>query len=454
METMDVKLLKDWGDYKAGAELRIDKEHAQQLIDDGTAISLEDARKREEQDVADEKKRKAELQAVVQQIVAEQQKGKSEPEESESAEKRHVAIEVGQDRRLLDPTDGFEYFGQFAKAVRDAGMPSNLARGNVDQRLIRRKTVYMQEGDDDQGGFLVPEGFRAELLQRTYETGAIISRCRDIPMGSQSIKFPAINETSRADGSRQGGVRVYWTAELGRKETSKPNFTEVELNLHKLTGLAYVSDEMLEDSAISVEPLINKLFVEELRFVLDNACIRGTGAGQPLGIMNAGALVTQAAEPGQAAATIVSENIINMWSRLYAPCRANAVWFISQDIEPQLYTMAVAIGAGGALVYLPANGLSGSPYATLFGRPVIPVEHCYMLGTAGDVILADFAQYLLARKSNGIKTASSIHLLFDYNITAFRFELRVDGQPWWRLALTPYNGGATQSPFVVCATRP
>jgi len=167
--------------------------------------------------------------------------------------------------------------------------------------------------------------------------------------------------------------------------------------------------------------------------------------------------VTVAAEVGQPANTILFENLVNMWSRAYGRSRPNMVWLINQDIEPQLFAMSLAVGVGGIPVYLPANGLSGSPYGTLLGRPVIPIEQAATLGTTGDIMLADLQQYLMIDKSGpygGIQAASSIHVKFTHDETAFRFVYRVGGQPLWNSPLTPFKGANTQSPFVVLATRP
>lgn len=105
------------------------------------------------------------------------------------------------------------------------------------------------------------------------------------------------------------------------------------------------------------------------------------------------------------------------------------------------------------MIYLPANGLAGQPYGTLFGRPVIPCESCQTLGTKGDIILADLTEYLYARHVSGVQAATSIHLKFDYDQTVFRFTIRTDGEPWWPAPLTPAKGSNTLSPFVVLETR-
>jgi HK97 family phage major capsid protein len=360
--------------------------------------------------------------------------------------KAHVINE-----RADDPKGGFKHFSEFAKAVVLASAPG----GKVDKRLIPEEKVagHLAEGDPAQGGFLVPIEFRATLLKRSYETGAIISRCMQIPMASNRIQIPAINETSRVDGSRQGGVQVFWTDEAAQKTYSKPHFRQIQLGLNKLAGLIYVSDELLEDSAISIEPLLTQLFGDEIAHTIEQAFLRGTGAGMPLGILPGGvAGASTVSVPRTGAGTVVAQDVINMYTRMWGPNRANGAWFINQDVEPQLFTMAVAVGMGGVPVYMPANGLSGTPYGTLFGKPVIPFESCSTMGTIGDIIFCDWSQYLFGQKTTGPQVASSIHLRFDYDETTYRFVMRVDGQPWWNLVLTPEQGANTLSPFVVLAT--
>lgn len=335
-------------------------------------------------------------------------------------------------------------------AVVEAGK----AGGKIDERLTKRATG-LNEGIGSEGGFLVQTDFSSELLKRAYETGVLANRCRKIPISANAngIKINGIDESSRATGSRWGGVRAYWLAEAGTKTESKPKFRKIELELNKLIGLCYATDELLQDKA-ALESIIGQAFSEEFGFMIDDAIVNGTGAGLPLGILNSGCLVTVSKETGQPAATILAENVINMWARMWARSRPNAVWFINQNLEPQLYEMSLAVGTGGIPVYMPANGLSDSPYARLMGRPVIPIEQCQTLGTLGDIILADFSQYVLADKG-GIQTASSIHVHFVYDESVFRFVYRVDGQPIWNSALTPYKGGAgsSLSPFVVLETR-
>lgn len=341
--------------------------------------------------------------------------------------------------------DKFKSFGEYlTKVVRaETG-------GGVDPRL---KATGLSEGVPAEGGFLVQQEFVNTLMEKVYEIGVLAAKCTRQPVGANfnGIKIPAVDETSRVDGSRWGGVRAYWAAEGGTKTASKPAFRQISLELQKLIGLCYVTDELLQD-AVGLEGYVNRWFPLEFGFKLDDAIINGDGAGKPLGILGSPCLVSVSAETGQAATTIVAENIIKMWARMWGASRKNAVWFINQDIEPQLYTMSLAVGTGGIPVYMPAGGLSGQPYGTLMGRPVTPIEQCATLGTVGDIILADLSQYILIEKG-GIQAASSIHVQFTTDETAFRFVMRVNGQSIWNSALTPYKGSNTQSPFIALATR-
>ena len=310
----------------------------------------------------------------------------------------------------------------------------------------------LQEGIPSAGGFLVGQDRNASLLARVYDIGNVLNRTDMIGIGENSngMTFYAEDETSRADGSRRGGIRAYWAAEAEEKTASKPKFREMELKLRKLVALCYATDELLAD-ATALESWIMGAFPEEVNFVAEDAIFNGTGVGMPLGILNSGAAVSVAKETGQAAATIVAENIDYMWARRYIRGR-NYVWFVNQDTSPQLARLNRAVGTGGELVYSPPGGISQAPFASLKGVPVIETEYSATLGTVGDIVLADLGEYQVIDKG-GIESASSIHVRFVYDESVFRFVYRIDGEPKWNAPLTPFKGTNTVSPFVTLATR-
>jgi HK97 family phage major capsid protein len=324
--------------------------------------------------------------------------------------------------------------------------------GSIDPRLFNAAATGMSESVPSDGGFLVQTDFSNTLLEQLNQTDVLASRCRrmTVSSASNSIKINGVDETSRAS-TRFGGIVGYWKDEAASKTASAPTFRTIELNLKKLIGLCYATDELLQDAS-ALEGFIRRAFNSEFGFKRDDAIVNGTGAGQPLGILNAGCTVSVSKETGQGTKTIVAENIIKMYSRIFAGSLGNAVWLVNQDTLPQLYTMSLAVGTGGAPIFMPAGGLSQSPYNTILGRPVLPIEQCATLGTVGDIIFADLGGYILAEKG-GLQSDMSIHVKFDTDESVFRFVMRIDGQPERATPLTPYKGSATLSHFVTLATR-
>lgn len=344
----------------------------------------------------------------------------------------------------------FASLGEMLQCVRVAAVTPSA----IDPRLNPRAAALgLNEKVGAEGGFLVGTDVSKDLLEEMHESEVLAPLCDQVPISndSNSIKINGVDETSRANGSRFGGVQAYWADEAGTATATKPKFRKITMTLNKLLAFYYATDEELADASV-LAALAQRAFAEEMSFKKDDAIIRGAGAGQPLGILNSPVLVTVAKEAGQLAATVMFENLAKMYARMPARSKRRASWFIHDDVMPQLQTMTIAAGASNVPVYLPPSGASQAPYGTIFGRPVVPIEQCESVGTVGDIILADFSQYKLATKG-GLQQASSIHVQFLTGEQVFRFTYRVDGQPARSAAMTPFKGTATQSPFVVLATR-
>jgi len=441
---MVYQLLKDLGDLKVGDQVELE-ESTVEVYKAGGYIGDTEAPVENPDDVAAGLKQS--IHDTIKASVADAVSGITKELGKE------LNIEVGKDLSLADPKGGFQTFSHFARDVARAGTDG---RGSS-KALIEwaAKTAgHMEEGDNSQGGYLVPTEFINSINSHMLEASIVAPRSTFIPMQTNSVSIPYVNCTSHA-ASTHGGVIIYHVDEASQKTASKPTFGKTTLTLHKLVGLVYASDELLEDSPISLEPIISKMFGEAIGFTKDDRFINGTGVGQALGALAAPCLIAVAKEAGQAADTLVFENIVKMWSRLWPDSHRNAVWMANINTWPQLAAMNMGVGAGGLPVYMPPTGVAGAPFGTLMGRPLILTEKMQALGDQGDILLADWSTYLTGGKSGGIQAATSIHIKFDYDETAFRFVERYDGQPWWPAALTPRYAGVnfTLSPFVTLAER-
>jgi HK97 family phage major capsid protein len=334
--------------------------------------------------------------------------------------------------------------GEFVQAVARA----ETARA-FDPRLSMKAALGSNESVPAEGGFPVPSQMVPILMTSIENETAIAQYCTPVPIsvGNRGV-FPAVDETSRVNGSRWGGITSAWQQEAATLNASKGRFRSSELILNKLTALVYAPEELLEDSAL-LGAFIELAFPLEAAFRLDEAVLKGPGTGQPLGLLNSNALVTVSKDSGQAAGTITPSNITSMFGRMLPESRRRAVWLVGTTAEESLYTLNTGTSGQAALIFTAAD--ESAPYGRLMNRPVLPVEQCAAIGTAGDIVFADLSRYLIATKP--LNLDMSIHLQFVSGQVVFRLQYRADGQPALKTPITPYDGGAARSSFVALESR-
>jgi HK97 family phage major capsid protein len=308
----------------------------------------------------------------------------------------------------------------------------------------------MNEGVPSEGGFAVQTDFAGMLMQTAATAGNILPLVDkyEISGNSDRVRWVDIDETSIAT-TVFGGVMVYWAAEAATVTASKPKLTERELALQKLMGVAYATYELEQDSNF-VSQLYSKAFTLAIQRELENCVVAGNGVGRPLGLLKGGGLVTVAKEGGQAADTVVWENIVKMYNRGFSADRSKYAWLMHDDVSEQLDFLSFPIGVGGVPVYLTASQ-QGS-VSSLKGRPIISSDQCSALGDLGDINFVDLSQYFLITKG-GVQAATSMHVQFLTAENCFRFIFRANGMPKKSSAVTIKNSAKTRSSFVTLAER-
>lgn len=346
-----------------------------------------------------------------------------------------------------EATHGFNGFGDFLFAVRNAGMQG----GRTDERLgygAAAPGTYGNENVGLDGGFAVPMEFATEIVAHALSEDSFLAMCDDNPVSGNSMTFPSDETTPWGTD----GVRAYWEGEADTATGTKPKLKPNTMRLNKLMGLVPLTDELVEDAA-TLPNYVNGKLSESIRWKTNDAIINGTGAGQPMGLGSSanGALVTITKESGQAASTFVAANAAKMFARMPGPYLNGAVWLVNPEILPQLITMVI----GNQPIWTPPNaGLKDAPGGLLLGKPIIQTQACQALSSKGDVYFVNFKQYrTITKRGAGIQLAQSMHLYFDAGLTAFRATFRVDGQPKFKQAISPAKGSATLSPYVTLEAR-
>lgn len=398
---------------------------------------------------AEEKQRDDEINARLQTLA-----GEIEREERQRAWEREVeavsdanmtaaqrGVESMRDRREDDPNHGFQNMADFALAVRTASRPG----GYVDERLLigAAPTGQMQSAGSSGEGYMTPPAMREEIWELVFAEGNLIDEVDSEPTNRNSVELSA--DESTPWGST--GVQAYWRSQSDQMDASKLSTDGRTVKLHELYAFVLAEEELLADAPRLNDRLTRKS-AQAINFRINEAFFDGTGAGQPLGWNKANALVTVAKESGQAADTIVAKNVAKMYARCINP--GMAVWFVNQDILPELMTMTL----GDKPIWTPpATGFVNAPGGVLFGRPVRFSEQCATLGDKGDIQLVNPKGYYSPTRQNAPAYAESIHLYFDYNIKAFRWIFRLGGQPHLSAAISPNKGSSTRSHFVTLAAR-
>lgn len=378
---------------------------------------------------------------------------KTTPPETTPPEVATAIASAGGPAWLEDPTFGYATLGEYALAVREHDSPQTPSDPKL--VIVNRFAAAsgMSAGVPSEGGAMLAPAFSQriwDMMQKAPENLMPLCDVYTVEPGSDSLTMLAVAERSRAHGSRWGGVRGYWKAEAAQMAASNPKLREVKVEPQELYVFAYVTDKLLRGAGRALTQFLERAASSEIVFLVNDAIVEGTGAGQPLGYKSSGAMVTIAKEGTQAAATVVTQNVNKMYARVPARLRMRARWFLNQDVEPALGELEA--GSGGIPVYYPAGSIAGAPHSTLKGLPITPIEYAETLGTVGDISLVDLSAYFLGVRGN-LQSDFSIHLRFDYAETAFRFMFEADGRPWIDEPLTPFKGTTKQSPFVNLATR-
>jgi len=360
-------------------------------------------------------------------------------------ESEGAALPLGEDEpKANKPVRIYNTLGEQLRDIVDAARtqraPDRLAR------LQDAMTHSTGVGGD--GGFFIQEDFAETIFETAAQAGEILSRVRRFPVSSNANRMTWLQANENdISHSVYGGVQMYWAGEAETVAESKIRVKKLSLDLEKMMGFAFASNEMLEDVPFMSE-YFGTCFSVAADRLLEEAIVSGDGVGKPLGFMKSKALVTVEKDAGQEPGTITAQNILKMWERMPYRNRRNAVWVMHPDCEALLPQLRI----GETLIWMPEGGISGNAYQTLRGRPIIFSDQCSPLGTAGDVTLVDLSQYYLLYKG-GVRQRWSVEVRFLTDESVFRVVFRCNGAPAIDTPIKIKNSTLPRSPFVALGDR-
>lgn len=376
----------------------------------------------------------------------------------------HKKIDLTPDQKKKELLNrGYEDEGQFLQSLMKAHNPSKYAfnvggeDGNLGVELLNKAPTGQNVSNDPEGGFAVPDVMANAIWDNiTQDPASILPLTDRFETSGNSMKVPRLFESSRKSGTgkRHGGVVTTWLDEADEIQVTKTTIGRLNMQVHKLGAVIYLTSEMMADAPASFARRIKRLVPQAINFEVEEAFFHGTGVGKPKGILQGDSLIIIPLEAGQGNHTILHRNINKMYWRHWN--RSNAVWYMHPDLAQILEFIAFddATGANKRPIFQPPGGLADSPLGRLYGRPAVVTEHMKDLGSVGDIAFFDWSQYAtLTKIGGGISTASSIHVRFLFEEEAFRFTFRIDGQELWTSPKEDLYGDTTRSPFLTLGSR-
>jgi HK97 family phage major capsid protein len=313
----------------------------------------------------------------------------------------------------------------------------------------------MTEGEGAGGGLLVPVQYLGPILDAALAVEKVRPYATVIPMESKNA-VAGVFDTQDGTSNARGGLRLLWGKEATALSEQKGKTRDVTLKAEKGHIFVRVSAELAEDVR-TFDRQLTAAMIAAVAAGLDDACIAGSGVAQPLGILNGGSTITVTKESGQSASTLLLQNLAKMVGRLHPSSFARSRWLIHPTVVPTLYLMSYTIknvagteNVGGSHVQAITQDASGN--LLIFGRPCDVSDSCSVLGTAGDVILADWSRYVIGLRRDA-SIAKDESRFFDSDEIAFKLTLRMDGKPFDESATKLKDGTNTTAAFVVCETR-
>lgn len=420
--------------------------------------------------IAELRAQKSQLATEAEQLVAD---GKFDEVEAKSGEMEKINSNIARLEKLhaeaaknAEPAyDGVLHTGNGKTVDKDAVRPFaslgeqlraiyHASRGKRDERLDRVNNAVL--GTNGQtaadGGFLLQEDFAGQIIETAVQRSPLLNRLDRYTCSSaaNAMRWLHADETD-VSTSVFGGVQMYWASEGATVAASKPQFREMKLDLEKMMGFAYCTDEMLEDASFLSGFFGNAFSLAADRLLIDGV-LNGDGNGKPTGILKSSALIEVAKETGQAAGTFTGANAIKMQSRSMPHGRDRLVWLMHPDVEEQLPYLSIQSGEAAKFLWNPEGGLGGFDTQRVLNKPVLFEDSCAAVGSLGDILLIDPTQYILLTKGTA-RQDWSVHVEFLTAQNCFRMIFRCNGAPKAKTPLTIRNSTKTRSPYVALAAR-
>lgn len=241
------------------------------------------------------------------------------------------------------------------------------------ERLAPEELKALTVSTDANGGFLAPEEFGKELIKLLNEYSPIRSYARVVSISAPEIKYPR----------RVSGTAATWVSETGDRTESGMTFEQITMTPFELATFTDISNQLLEDNAYGLEGELLADYAESFGKTEGLAFVKGTGTGQPKGIMVASGI--KEVKTGVAATfptTAPADVLIGMYHELATTHANNGVWLMNRKTLGTIRQWKDNTGR-----YLVLDPITAGGVSTLLGRPIVEMPDMEDIGAGKYPIL-------------------------------------------------------------------
>ncbi len=302
-----------------------------------------------------------------------------------------------------------------------------LRAGFVDGKELRAQGVATNAA----GGYLVPQGFRQNLIETMKFYGAVRSVATVIETDTgATLPWPTNDDTAN-----KGAI----LAENTQVTEQDVTIGQAQLGAYMYTSkLVRVSFQLLQDSAFDLPAFLARKLGERLGRITNEHYTTGTGTSQPEGVQT-NATIGKTGATGQTT-TVTGDDLIDLIHSVDPAYRNERSRFMLHDLSlakvrklkdaNNMYLWQPSVQAGVA------DTLLGYGYTVNNDMP-------QMAANAKSVLFGDFQAAFVIRDVLGIQLLRLEERYADFLQVGFLSFLRTDSEPQDAAAIRAYRNSAT-----------
>ncbi|WP_137153500.1 phage major capsid protein [Rhizobium sp. FKL33] len=225
------------------------------------------------------------------------------------------------------------------------------------------------------GGVLIPDEFRATIIQRLMQFSPVRSVANVTRMNGSLLEWPRL----------VNDVTVGEVTETSARPESEPTFDSIDLKPFEMSVIVPVSRTMLEDSVVNLEGFLRDYLAKRYGQKEGAWFINGNGTTQAEGILTSADVAAGVTTASTTA--ITADELIDLFYSLSTPYASSGVWMMNLATMARIRKLKDADGS-----YLWQQSLAAGQPPTLLGRPIIEAKDMPNVAAgATPILFGDFA---------------------------------------------------------------